>query len=170
MSVLLGGTGSFVGQLLDLQVVVMMRADQLKSLAASRHALPPPLNRERVRGDMVLIRMDDNAEPQDFTYEQYAAYCTLKKVTVPAARAAAAASSSSSSVETKAPAKTAASAPVPSSASSSSDDAEAARRKKKYAKKKAAEQRKKAEKAAAAATAAPPAAAPSDAKAKKAKK
>jgi thiol:disulfide interchange protein len=144
---LLGGSASFVGQLLDIQVVVMMLATQPKSLAQSRHALPSPLHRERVRGPMVCIRMDDNAEPQDFTYEQYAAYCKSKGVAVPPLSAA-----TSTTTETKASAAATSSSSSTSTTSTTTTSSDAARRKKKNAKKKAA---KKAKKVAAAAAGAP---------------
>lgn len=71
---ILGGPTSFLGQLLDLKVVVMMRLQQ-DGLPTNTHRLPQPLDQAGlVRGDLLLVRMDEGAQPQDFLLQEYQTY------------------------------------------------------------------------------------------------
>ena len=42
-------------------------------LPVNAYALPPPLDGVPVRGDLLLIKMDEAAEPQDFTLIEWRA-------------------------------------------------------------------------------------------------
>lgn len=76
----LGGKAGFVGQFPDLNVVVMCVRDA-DSLPLNAHSLPAPLDeltgRDAPRGDLLLLRMDDDAEPQDFTLEEWNQFIQL---------------------------------------------------------------------------------------------
>lgn len=59
---------TFIGQWPELDVVVM------KSEIGTVHnenPLPKPFHREDVLGPILLIRMDEDSEPQDFTLDEY---------------------------------------------------------------------------------------------------
>lgn len=73
VAAVLGGPATFVGQYEEEQVVVLCRRDQTQDLPLSKHKLAPPLDGEVVRGDMVCVRMDEDAEPRDFTLAEYQA-------------------------------------------------------------------------------------------------
>jgi len=75
---LLGGKGAFIGEWGDEQVVIMQRRDgdiggeeENEELEMNQHELPPPYDDVKVRGNILLIRMDQKAEPKDFTVEEY---------------------------------------------------------------------------------------------------
>ncbi len=61
---------SFVGQWEDEQVVIVKRYDQSYGLR-NKHKLPKPYDNEIVNGPIILVRMDDNAKPKDFTLNEY---------------------------------------------------------------------------------------------------
>ena len=68
---ILPGRGTFVGQWPEIDVVIM------KAVVASvknENVLPPPFHEETVLGNILLVRMDENSEPQDFTKEEYLAW------------------------------------------------------------------------------------------------
>jgi hypothetical protein len=59
---------TFIGQWPEIDVVVM------KSEIGTVHnenSLPSPFDEEDVFGPVLLIRMDENSEPQDFTLDEY---------------------------------------------------------------------------------------------------
>ena len=59
---------TFIGQWPDIDVVVM------KSEIGTIHnenRLPKPFDKEDVLGPILLVRMDENSEPQDFTLDEY---------------------------------------------------------------------------------------------------
>eukprot|EP00618_Florenciella_parvula_P039702 CAMPEP_0119511978 /NCGR_PEP_ID=MMETSP1344-20130328/30483_1 /TAXON_ID=236787 /ORGANISM="Florenciella parvula, Strain CCMP2471" /LENGTH=123 /DNA_ID=CAMNT_0007549041 /DNA_START=20 /DNA_END=387 /DNA_ORIENTATION=- len=57
---------AFVGSLEELDVVVVCCRNN-KYLMPSSAKLPFPLHKEPVRGDMLLMRSDDNGTPMNFT-------------------------------------------------------------------------------------------------------
>lgn len=72
---ILGGSSTFLGQLETENVVVMMRRDT-DGLEENRTQLPAPLDRaEVVLGDLLLLRMDEGAQPRSFTLQEYREYC-----------------------------------------------------------------------------------------------
>jgi hypothetical protein len=49
----------------------------MKAVTAEReneNQLPPPFHEERVDGKILLVRMDEDSEPQDFTSQEYLAW------------------------------------------------------------------------------------------------
>lgn len=68
---LLKGPGTFIGQWPEIDVVIMKCRESIFSLMENRNTLPPPFETEKVLGPILLIRMDENSDPQDFTLEEY---------------------------------------------------------------------------------------------------
>lgn len=68
---LLSGRATFVGQWPELDVVIM------KAVSGERentNVLPPPFHDETIMGKVLLIRMDEHSEPQDFTKDEFMAW------------------------------------------------------------------------------------------------
>ncbi|GAB5369161.1 hypothetical protein AAMO2058_001381900 [Amorphochlora amoebiformis] len=74
----LGGGITFLGTMPDLDVVVMIRRDQ-EGLPENKHHLPKPYTTAQVFGDILLIRMDESATPQDISLAEYKAYVEKKE-------------------------------------------------------------------------------------------
>ena len=55
-------------------VIIYGKNSQLKSLAINQCKLPEPFNEEIVYGDIFIICMDENSEPQDFMLKDYNEY------------------------------------------------------------------------------------------------
>ena len=70
---LLRGKASFLGQWPDEQVVIVKcdPDDSPFELNLNRNRLPRPFTNMLVFGRILLIRMDDDAEPQNFTLKEY---------------------------------------------------------------------------------------------------
>ena len=70
---LLRGKASFLGQWPDEQVVIVKcdPDDSPFELTLNRNRLPRPFTNMLVFGRILLIRMDDDAEPQNFTLKEY---------------------------------------------------------------------------------------------------
>lgn len=64
----LGGPATFIGQWEDLDVVIMK---PVHSELVNNNTLPAPFNNEETYGPILLIRMDENSDPRDFTIEEY---------------------------------------------------------------------------------------------------
>jgi hypothetical protein len=74
MFYILKGPGTFIGQYEDLDVVVMKCRESCIELCVNQNRLPPPLDNEEVLGPILLVRMNKNSEPEDFTYEEFTRY------------------------------------------------------------------------------------------------
>jgi hypothetical protein len=68
----LGGRQTFIGQWPDIDVVIMKPED---GKTKNENILPPPFHVEEVYGKILLVRMDENSEPQDFTLDEYNSFC-----------------------------------------------------------------------------------------------
>ncbi len=70
---LLRGKASFLGQWPDEQVVIVKcdPNDSPFELNLNKNRLPRPFTNMLVFGRILLIRMDDDAEPQNFTLKEY---------------------------------------------------------------------------------------------------
>jgi len=70
---LLKGKASFLGQWPDEQVVIVKcdPDDSPFELNLNSNRLPRPFTNMLVFGRILLIRMDDDAEPQNFTLKEY---------------------------------------------------------------------------------------------------
>jgi hypothetical protein len=74
MFYILKGPGTFMGQYEDLDVVVMKCRESFMDLSNNQNRLPPPYHDELVLGPILLVRMNQDAEPEDFTLEEYTRY------------------------------------------------------------------------------------------------
>ena len=70
---ILRGKASFLGQWPDEQVVIVKTEpeDSLSELLINTNRLPRPFTNMIVHGRILLLRMDNNADPQDFTLKEY---------------------------------------------------------------------------------------------------
>ena len=55
-------------------VIIYGKNSQLKNLEINQCKLPEPFNEEIVYGDIFIICMDENSEPQNFILEDYNEY------------------------------------------------------------------------------------------------
>jgi hypothetical protein len=65
---ILGGKATFIGQWPEIDVVIMKPEH---GLIENENILPFPFHREEVWGKILLIRMDEHSDPQDFTLHEY---------------------------------------------------------------------------------------------------
>ena len=65
---LLSGSPTFIGQWPELDVVIM-KAQYAEKL--NNNELPPPFDTEEIHGSILIVRMDENSDPRDFTLEEY---------------------------------------------------------------------------------------------------
>jgi hypothetical protein len=68
---ILKGPGTFIGQYPDLNIVVMKCRESLFELRMNENKLPPPLDEEIVLGPILLVRMNELAEPENLAYEEF---------------------------------------------------------------------------------------------------
>ena len=74
----LRGSVGFLGQWESLEVVLIMRADQDDtSFDVNLHKLQPPFDDAQVRGDILLMRNDEEGIPANFTLTEYHAFQKL---------------------------------------------------------------------------------------------
>ena len=69
---ILEGRQTFIGQCPDIDVVIMKPED---GKVKNENNLPHPFDVEDVYGKILLVRMDENSEPQDFTLDEYNSFC-----------------------------------------------------------------------------------------------
>tara|TARA_B100000767_G_C19752629_1_gene531456 strand:+ start:1386 stop:1685 length:300 start_codon:yes stop_codon:yes gene_type:complete len=65
---ILSGRATFIGQWPDIDVVLVKCVEAAK---LNENVLPPPFQDEEVYGKIILIRMDENSEPRDFTLKEF---------------------------------------------------------------------------------------------------
>jgi hypothetical protein len=68
---ILKGTGTFIGQFPDTDIVIMKCDESFFKLMENRNRLPEPFHEEVVLGPILMIRMNENADPQNFTVSEY---------------------------------------------------------------------------------------------------
>ena len=73
---LLKGKGTFIGQWPDIDVFIMK--SKTLGLEINNNILQKPFDTEITHGPILLIRMDENSEPQDFTLEE-STLCLLEQ-------------------------------------------------------------------------------------------
>ena len=71
---ILKGPGTFIGQYEHLNVVVMKCRESPFELSPNQNRLPEPIGDEPVLGRILLIRMNEHAEPEDFTLQEFTRY------------------------------------------------------------------------------------------------
>ncbi len=64
---LLKGTGTFIGQWPDSDVVIMKCKESMFELQKNENTLAEPFDEDTVYGPILFIRMDENADHQDLT-------------------------------------------------------------------------------------------------------
>ena len=73
---ILKGKASFVGQWPDEDVVIIKCSESIFELQLNQNKLPRPFTNILVLGKILLIRMDEYSEPQDFTLDEYNSFCS----------------------------------------------------------------------------------------------
>ena len=68
---LLKGSPTFIGQWPEMDVVIMKCRDSVLELELNTHVLPLPFENEETFGSILLVRMDENSDPKDFTLREY---------------------------------------------------------------------------------------------------
>eukprot|EP01138_Halocafeteria_seosinensis_P005448 gb/GECG01005569.1/.p1 GENE.gb/GECG01005569.1/~~gb/GECG01005569.1/.p1 ORF type:complete len:306 (+),score=98.45 gb/GECG01005569.1/:1-918(+) len=73
----MGGSVTILGQYNDIDTVVLKLRNPGENAVKNPHKLQPPLHNQVVYGPLLMVRMDADANPQDFTKQEYLEY--LKK-------------------------------------------------------------------------------------------
>jgi hypothetical protein len=73
---LLCGRQTFIGQWPEIDVVIMKPED---GTTRNDNVLPTPFDVEEVYGKILLVRMDENSDPQDFTLQEYESFSLRHK-------------------------------------------------------------------------------------------
>jgi len=68
---ILKGPPTFIGQFHELDVVIMKCRESIFELEINTHVLPPPFHNEITHGSILMVRMDENSDPKDFTLHEY---------------------------------------------------------------------------------------------------
>jgi hypothetical protein len=76
---LLRGPQTFIGQWPAIDVVIMKCKDGFEK---NQNSLPYPFDTEDVYGRILLVRMDENSDPQDFTLDEFRRWCGHKRLPV----------------------------------------------------------------------------------------
>jgi hypothetical protein len=74
---ILKGSATFIGQWPEIDVVIMRCQESCFDLMENRNILPKPFDSERVLGPILLVRMDINSIPIDFTLKEYEQFCLI---------------------------------------------------------------------------------------------
>ena len=77
---LLKGTGTFVGQWPDSDVVIMKCKESAFELQKNENKLSEPFDKEVIYGPILFIRMDENAEHQDLTLTDSTSWIECMKI------------------------------------------------------------------------------------------
>ena len=67
--IIIRGRPTFIGQWPEIDVVIIKAEEGGDYVNPNK--LLPPFENEVVRGPILLVRMDENSEPQDFTVNEY---------------------------------------------------------------------------------------------------
>lgn len=68
---ILKGPATFIGQWPELDVVIMKCRESIFELVLNHNVLPAPFETEAVLGPILLVRMNADSEPEDFTVQEY---------------------------------------------------------------------------------------------------
>jgi hypothetical protein len=68
---ILRGKATFLGQWPDNSVVIVICDSSIFELSMNLNRLPRPFTNMTVMGKILLIRMDEDSEPQNFTLKEY---------------------------------------------------------------------------------------------------
>ena len=72
---ILRGKATFLGQWEEELVVILKCKESVFNLKLNENVLPRPFSNMDVDGRILLIRMDEESEPQDFTKVEYDDMC-----------------------------------------------------------------------------------------------
>ncbi len=72
---ILRGKATFLGQWEDELVVILKCRESVLDLKINENVLPRPFSNMEVNGRILLIRMDEESEPQNFTKVEYDDMC-----------------------------------------------------------------------------------------------
>jgi len=72
---LLSGKVTFVGQWPEIDVVIIR---PVHGSCKNKNTLPYPFHNEEIMGKILLVRMDENSEHQDFTKDEFMAWVGRK--------------------------------------------------------------------------------------------
>ncbi len=75
---LLKGPGTFIGQFEEIDVVIMKCRESPFSLKPNQNKLPSPYENEHILGPILLIRMNNKSEPEDFLLKEFTVYLESK--------------------------------------------------------------------------------------------
>tara|TARA_B110000503_G_C6991359_1_gene347490 strand:- start:398 stop:721 length:324 start_codon:yes stop_codon:yes gene_type:complete len=73
---ILNGRQTFIGQWPDIDVVIVKPTS---GMSKNENSLPYPFSSEEVYGKILLIRMDKDSEPQDFTLKEFQSFSSRNK-------------------------------------------------------------------------------------------
>ena len=69
---LLKGPATFIGQCYETNIVAMKCRESVFDLLENRNTLPKPFHEEtEIYGPVLLVRMNEKAEPEDFTLDEF---------------------------------------------------------------------------------------------------
>lgn len=88
---IVGGDVTFLGQFhkekeVEGVILVAKRGAEADGLALSKQAMQPPFSKEKIYGDVLLMRTDEGGTPVDFTkaeYEKFAARTDVEEIEIP---------------------------------------------------------------------------------------
>lgn len=70
------GRATFIGQWPELDVVIVKA---VVGQTLNQNQLPRPFHEEITMGKILLVRMDEDSEPRDFTKEEYLAWVERRR-------------------------------------------------------------------------------------------
>lgn len=73
----LGGKGTIVGEWPENEVVILKLLEPPEDAPVNCHKLQPPFDKKEIKGNMLLVRMDEDAHPQDFTLKEYEEFAAM---------------------------------------------------------------------------------------------
>jgi hypothetical protein len=76
-AVKLGGNATFCAAYPEIDVQVLKLRAPAEGTATNTYKLPAPFHEIEVVGPMLLIRMDENSEPKDFTLKEFTEYSAV---------------------------------------------------------------------------------------------
>ena len=68
---ILKGPATFIGKWPELDVVIMKCRESIFELGLNHNVLPAPFDTEAVAGAVLLVRMNADSDPEDFTLSEY---------------------------------------------------------------------------------------------------
>jgi len=73
---ILSGSPTFIGQWPEIEVVIIKSQ---QNIVVNENHLPIPFHEEVTHGPILLVRMDENSDPRDFTLNEYLSFVSRHK-------------------------------------------------------------------------------------------